>query len=375
MKRAPARLPGLARVALNAWGHRREPISLVHFVTRRCNARCAHCFIDFESPAPETDALSIAEIEAVARRVGSSLVNVNLTGGEPFLHRELWSIVRAWFQGARVESVYITTHGGYPDRVADLAERFLASEIDGRLFVSISIDNFAEAHDRNRRAPGLFARALDSLERLAAFRNARLGAGVSITVAEHNHERVLDLYRHLREAHGVSVVTATLRRGAGVAPPLEPTLARRVGAAYAALTEAISSDLALEPRQGARRSFVARMQDAKDELLYAMLSEDAQRGGRYRSPCRAGGLFLVMQPNGNVEACEVRGDAHLGNIRDFDLDMRALLGSPAARAWRRAILAERCHCTYECARGVSIVASPRYLPRIASGLLRSYRRG
>lgn len=358
----------LIRIALSAWGIGREPMSLVHFVTRRCDARCEHCFIDFDAPVTESDNLSITEIETIAKHIGDLLVNVNITGGEPFLVRDLWSICEAWFRCARTDSVYITTHGGFPQRIQSLAEKFLASDLGGRLFVSVSIDNFPEAHDQHRRVPGLFARAIDSVDRLSAFENDRLGVGVSITVAEHNYEQVLNLYRHLREELGISVITATLRRAAGVAAPLEKELAQRVGEAYSALTKEIVADFAEAKRGAARRGFVARMQDAKDKLLYEILRENVTNGSRYRMPCHAGSLFAVMQPNGNIEGCEVRGDAHLGNIRDFHLAMDAVLDSPMAASWRRSIRAERCHCSYECALGVNIVASPRNVPRLAFDL-------
>ena len=38
------------KAALNALIYKKEPVSIVHFLTNRCNARCSFCFIDFENP-------------------------------------------------------------------------------------------------------------------------------------------------------------------------------------------------------------------------------------------------------------------------------------------------------------------------------------
>ena len=65
------------------------PISLIHFVTQRCNARCPYCFVDFKS---EKDELSIEKIEKIALSSGKTLRNVALTGGEPFIREDLTEI-------------------------------------------------------------------------------------------------------------------------------------------------------------------------------------------------------------------------------------------------------------------------------------------
>jgi MoaA/NifB/PqqE/SkfB family radical SAM enzyme len=34
----------------NIYFNKKTPISLIHFITNRCNARCSFCFIDFDNP-------------------------------------------------------------------------------------------------------------------------------------------------------------------------------------------------------------------------------------------------------------------------------------------------------------------------------------
>jgi MoaA/NifB/PqqE/SkfB family radical SAM enzyme len=304
-------------------------------------------------------------VETIADRLGGALVNVNITGGEPFLSDDLWPICRAYYQRAGVRSVYITTHGGFPERVEALVRSFLALGMERQLFLSISIDGLFSEHDRLRGRQGLFDRAMDSYGRVAAIADPRVGVGVSITVSEHNFRGVTGLFHALREELGVEVVTATLRRAQGAAGALPSELRARVGQAYSELTSQMERHRRGTPRRGARRSVLARLQDAKDEVLYAMLRQDALSGSRYRSPCPAGGLFAVLHPDGEVSCCEVLTDGRLGNLRDHGLDMGALLQAEEARTLRRRILLGRCHCTYECALGINIVTHLRYLPRLA----------
>lgn len=166
----------------HAYFRQRQPMSLVHFIARHCNSRCPHCFIDFSAPASAAGDLTVKEIEAFAARLGPALVNVNITGGEPFLNRDIWPICRAYYRTAGVSSVYITTHGGFSPRIEALLESFLAADIDAQLFISISLDDFGPAHDAKRRLHGLFARAMESYVVVKALNDARIGVGISITV-------------------------------------------------------------------------------------------------------------------------------------------------------------------------------------------------
>ena len=84
-----------------------EPISLVHFVTNRCNARCSFCFIDFDNPKTFQGELTIEEIEKLTKNLGKSLLNVNLTGGEPFARKDLIDIAKSYLKNSTVQSIYI----------------------------------------------------------------------------------------------------------------------------------------------------------------------------------------------------------------------------------------------------------------------------
>ena len=79
----------LSKVLKNIYFKRNEPISLVHFLTNRCNARCSFCFIDFENPNTFSNELTLSEINLLTQNLGKSLLNINFTGGEPFARKDI----------------------------------------------------------------------------------------------------------------------------------------------------------------------------------------------------------------------------------------------------------------------------------------------
>ena len=98
-----------AKNLINLYLTKKYPISLIHFLTNRCNARCPFCFIDFDNPETFKDELSTEEIVKLTKQLGDCLINVNITGGEPFLRNDIYDIVEAYFKNTTILSVFFTS--------------------------------------------------------------------------------------------------------------------------------------------------------------------------------------------------------------------------------------------------------------------------
>ena len=124
---------------INMWLTQKEPISLVHFVTNRCNARCSFCFIDFDNEDIFKNELSLDEINILTKNLGKSIVNVNFTGGEPFARKDLIDIAECYCNNTSIQSIYITTNGSLPERVENFAKTITQKYPEITLSISISI--------------------------------------------------------------------------------------------------------------------------------------------------------------------------------------------------------------------------------------------
>ena len=65
-------------------------------------------------------------------------------------------------------------------------------------------------------------------------------------------------------------------------------------------------------------------------------------------PCKSGEKLLVIYDNGDVFPCELL-DEKMGNIRDFDYDLNAILELKESKQIVEKIVKDECHCTWECA--------------------------
>ncbi len=115
-------------------------------LTRRCNLRCAACFVFAQEPdLSDLDELPTELVMSVLDELAGFRALLHLTGGEPFLHPGIWTILsRAAELG--VEGILINTNGTRLD--ADAIARLAALPVPVRLLVSI--DGPPGVHETSR---------------------------------------------------------------------------------------------------------------------------------------------------------------------------------------------------------------------------------
>lgn len=345
---------------------RRYPVSLIHFVTNRCNARCSFCFIDFDDPKTFRHELTVEEIDRITRTLGPNLQNVNLTGGEPFARRELLDIARCYFRNTGVRSLFITSNGSLPDRIEKFLTDLISEFPDRQILFSFSIDGMPEEHDRIRKIKGLFENTIRSYHLVRRFApHAR--SNIGITISHENYEIAPSVYEELIEKYGIRSITIGLVRDEGVYKiPLEHK--RKMLETYRCMIKQVAFDLRAGRLEGWDRSTLqGRLMNKKNAMVWDIVQQ-TYMDPHYISPCRAGSLFGIIEANGVVRPCEIL-DKPLGNLRDYNYDFIKLWADRKAAETRDWIKDTKCHCTYECAWSFNILSTARYQPALMGAAL------
>ncbi|HUC07974.1 MAG TPA: PqqD family peptide modification chaperone [Solirubrobacterales bacterium] len=168
-----------------------RPIGAKLEITYACNLRCGFCYTD--SPRhtlQRTPELSDAEWREVVRQsLELGIVEAVVTGGEPFLRRELTLGVIEDLAGAGV-GVTLNTNGWFIDD--EVARRLGALR---GVTAHVSIDGArAGLHDGSRGVPGSWRRAVEGIDRLLA---AGVGVCVVHVVTPANAAAVPDLLEQM----------------------------------------------------------------------------------------------------------------------------------------------------------------------------------
>lgn len=277
-----------------AWATRSEhrgPTTAIIATTLNCNARCAMCDIWKNRIRGELAPEELSDLPP-------SLRDINLSGGEPFLRKDLSAMVEVLHRACPRARLVISTNGFLPERMAESLREIVA--LDPHVGVRVSIDGFGDKHDEIRGVPGGFDRASRALD---VAREAGVDdLGVGVTLMDSNREE-LEPVSEWASSRGlevsVTVVTSSpifFGDDKHVADDNRGELAR-------ALRRLADRDAgSASPKRWMRGWFEGKLAE------YVLTGERP-------IPCDAGDGFFYLDSMGTVYACHVR-DIAIGNIRE-----------------------------------------------------------
>ncbi len=358
----------LLNVVNNIYLTKKEPISLIHFITNRCNARCSFCFIDFEDPNTFKGELTLEEIEKLTKSLGKSLLNVNFTGGEPFARKDFVDIAKLYIKNSTIQSIYITTNASLPDRIENFVKEITVLQKKIELSIQISIDDFPEKHNKVRKIKNLFDSCIDTFFRLKKY-GENVNPCVSITVTHENCDDIKNIFEYLHVKCKVDSIKCTIVRDEGVYKT--PELKRKkIFEAYNWLTKKISelSEKGLLKNYN-KKSLQGRLHNEKDKISWDLIKQ-MYLEPKYISPCHAGSLFGIISASGLIYPCEILEDKVLGDLRKNDMNFMNIWRNKTSLEAKKFIKDTKCNCTYECALSFNILGNYRYQHKLIKAALK-----
>jgi len=349
----------LLHVLKNVYFKKAEPVSIVHFLTNRCNARCSFCFIDFDNPKTFKNELTLSEIDELTKNLGKSLLNVNFTGGEPFARKDITEIAKLYIKNTNIQSIYVTTNASLPDRVEDFTKTITHLDKNIELIFQISIDDLPDRHDKVRKIKNLFDNCLDTYRRLKKFNSKNVNPVVGITVSHENCDNIKNIFEYLVSKCEIDSLKCGIVRDEGVfKTPIEKK--KNIFDAYNWLTNKIQESIKEKKIKNYNlNSIQGKVHNKKDKIAWQMVKEMYMEP-KFISPCHAGSLFGIITADGLVYPCEILEDTLLGNLRENNMNFMKIWNNNLTKNTRKFIIKSKCNCTYECALSFNILGNWRY---------------
>jgi Fe-coproporphyrin III synthase len=331
----------LARRVRSRWTHRLESLPILALnVHTACNCRCVMCDIwkaNGQGRVMSVDELA-GHLDAIRRL---HVQRVMLTGGEPLLHRNLWSLcdlLRA--EGIRI--TLVTTGLLIHRHVHDVA-----NHLDELV---VSIDGPPAVHDGIRRVPGGFDRIAHGLGLLRNHRH-RPRIIARAVVQRANHARLAETVEATRAAgvDRLSFLAADVSSRAFNRP--HPWSVDRQAEIALSPDQLMALAAAIgEVEERARAALEARFVVGGLVALWRIYDYYRALAGLRRFPgvsCNAPWTSAVMEPGGTLRPCFF----HPLYAVSPDLPLDEALNAPAAVAFRRTLdvrrdeTCKRCVCT------------------------------
>ncbi len=338
---------------------------MIFYVTNRCNFRCNFCFYGQEiEKGQKTDELTLEEIEKIAKTTGP-LLQLSLTGGEPFLRKNLTDIVHVFVRHTNPWYVTVPTNASMPDRMAEFLEDVLPAHPDIAFRIVFSIEGIGEEHDDIRSMPGSFDNIIESHKVLTGIRerfpNLVLDANSVFTTRSEN--TLKETLRHLDENFDFDNLSITYARGDISDESLKETSREK----YEDVNRFLEST-----KRGREFRFLypvwRGVRDVSRRNLIRTVFDD-----EFVAPCVAGRKIIVVSETGEVLPCEILGRS-MGNLRDYDFDLKRLLASAENNELRKWIVESKCKCSFECALTANVAWNIGEYPNLLLSALKNIGR-
>jgi radical SAM protein with 4Fe4S-binding SPASM domain len=277
-------------------------------ITRRCNLRCLHCYIDAGSP----DKGELTTGEALNLIDQFSQIGVPLilfTGGEPLMRGDLFEL--ASYARGRGIKIALSTNG-------TLITREAASKLadSGFSYIGVSLDSInSEFHDEFRGVKGAFAMAIAGIRNAL---DAGLDVGLRFTLTSRNIDEVPS-YIEFALSLGVRRITFYHLSASGRARNLNrdwwysPGQYTRFMDNLIKYAREYAGKLEIETTLGPFDGIYIALSLAKGSSeLENYLKFVESTGG-------CGRRIISIYPNGDVYPCQFIDFVKLGNVREKSL--------------------------------------------------------
>ena len=338
---------------------------LILYVTNRCNFRCEFCFYYAEiEKGKKPNELTLEELEKLSQSIGP-LVQLSLTGGEPFLRKDLDEIYGMFVRNCQARYITIPTNGSLPEPMMRFLEKVLPAYPDSYLRLTFSIDGIGQDHDSARSMPGSFEKIERSYKLISPLRKrfSNLVLDANSVFTSRSEDKLMQTLQYLEGNFNFDNLSITYARG----DIKDPSLLASSEEKYTEVNEYLES---LERKKEGRFLYPLwrAVRDVSRENLIRTVFHD-----EFVTPCVAGRKLIVIGETGEVYPCEIL-DRKMGNLRDYGFNLPKLLAQSKNAELRRWIVKSECKCSFECALGANVVWNKSTYPRMLKSAIRNIGR-
>jgi MoaA/NifB/PqqE/SkfB family radical SAM enzyme len=314
---------------------KKTPYKLNFAITSACNSQCQTCNvwkIFRQNPKIAKNDLKLWEIEKIFQKLSSSISWISFSGGEPFLRDDLFQIIQSAIKNLpRLAFISMPTNGLAKKRIIEVVQRIFSISHPA-FYLYFSLDGPREIHDRVRGIKGSFEKTWETyqtIKKLARKNDDDFHVGIETTISVINASCLMNFLKKLkREGHEITVTIAHNaylyhnEKDKKLTPEFDEKIIE--------LLKFLEKNQKFYPPQ-----------NLLEKIYVKKAISFLKNRGKMVLPCTSMKGTIAIQANGDVTPCFMWGKI-LGNLRDYNYDIKEILGLQTSRETRKMIMQEKC---------------------------------
>jgi MoaA/NifB/PqqE/SkfB family radical SAM enzyme len=338
------------------------PVSYTVSVTSRCNSRCKTCNI-YKKKSPE---LAPEEYEKIFKTIGGSAYWVTISGGEPFLRKDLFDIVYNIYKCSKPKVINIPTNGLLYKQIPEVVKRIATHCPCSTIVVNVSIDEIGKRDDAIRGARNAYSSAIKTFNQLRRLNLKNLNIGIHTVISKFNVDNFREVAGTLIDMKPDSYITEIAENrvelgteNADISPPYPK---------YAQAIDYLLFTIKNRSFKGMNRITQAL------RIEYYNLVKKIIREQKAVIKCYAGILTMQIAPNGDVWPCCMLAK-EMGNLKDYNYNFKKLWSkNQALQKERQRIRQEKCFCPMANASYTNMLMNNKIAFRVIRHLLKKEKK-
>ena len=296
-----------------------------------CNSRCKTCNIWKK----KAENLTIDEYKVIFKKLGKSPYWITISGGEPFLRKDLVELCRIIYRYSKPKIINIPTNGILTDKIVEDVKTIVKDCPKAQIIINLSIDGIGKQHDEIRQVPGNYTKIIRTFKKLKELECKNLTVGIHTVISCFNVKEFSSIANKLIQLGPDSYITEIAEERNEL-----DTMNAKITPDMISYRSAI--DYLIHRIKNGKFSGMNKITQAF-RIEYYNLVKQILRDRKQVIPCYSGIASAQISPDGEVWICCIKAQS-LGNLREHDYNFKKIWFNTKMKKERLSIKNKECYC-------------------------------
>ena len=307
------------------------PINYTISALYTCNSRCKTCNIWKK----KADNLTIDEYKVIFKKLGRSPYWITISGGEPFLRKDLVEICQIIYKFSKPKIINIPTNGILINKIVEDVIAITKDCPKTQIIINLSIDGIGKQHDELRQVPGNYNKTIQTFKKLKQIEAKNLAVGIHTVISRFNVKEFSKIANELMQLDPDSYITEIAEERNELS-----TFDSHITPDTISYRSAI--DYLIHRIKNGKFNGMNKITQAF-RIEYYNLVKRILRDKKQIIPCYAGIASAQISPEGDIWVCCIKAQS-LGNLRIHDYNFKKIWFSRKMDRERLSVKNKECSC-------------------------------